>query len=198
MKIGAKRNNQSSIINTAGCRDMRDKKTLRREIKLLKDRLSEKDKSRQSDLIWKRLENTERFRQAETILMYWSMPDEVPTHDFILRRCSEKTIVLPVVDGDLLRLRQFSGEQKLKRNATLNLYEPLGDDYPDPQNIELAVIPGIAFDRNNQRLGRGKGYYDRLLPDINAYKIGVCFDFQLFDNIPVDKFDVQMDEVITG
>lgn len=177
---------------------MSDKKTLRQEIKLLKEQLSEEDKVRQSASIWERLENTDRFRQAETILMYWSMSDEVQTHDFILRWCSAKTIILPVVDGDVLRLRLFEGEQALRRNATMNLYEPQGDDYPEPQNIALAVVPGIAFDRGNRRLGHGKGYYDELLPRLRAYKIGVCFDFQMFDEIPADEHDVLMDEVITG
>ncbi len=176
---------------------MFDKKTLRREIKLLKDQFSEDNRLRQSASIWTRLENTERFRQAETILMYWSMPDEVQTHDFIRRWYRKKTIILPVVDGDILRLKQFIGEQTLRRNATMNLLEPSGDDYPEPQNIELSVIPGIAFDRNNRRLGRGKGYYDKLLPGLNAYRIGVCFDFQLFDEIPADERDIPMDEILS-
>ena len=66
------------------------------------------------------------------------------------------------------------------------------------QVIDLAVVPRVAFDKEGCRLGRGKGYYDRLLPLINCYKIGICFPFQLYDSIPTEKFDIKMDEVIVG
>jgi 5-formyltetrahydrofolate cyclo-ligase len=61
----------------------------------------------------------------------------------------------------------------------------------------IILVPGIAFDPQGHRLGRGKGYYDRFLaahPDI--YKIGVCFDFQKVPEVPVDEFDIPVDEVV--
>ena len=59
-------------------------------------------------------------------------------------------------------------------------------------------ISSVAFDRNGNRLGRGKGYYDRLLPRIpSAYKAGICFPFQLVEEVPAEPFDIRMDEVIT-
>ncbi len=177
---------------------MTDKVSLRRKAKHLKGLLAEEDRLQKSALIWRQIEVMERFRNAHVVLMYWSMPDEVQTHDFVCRWSQSKTIILPVVDGDRLRLVPFEGEQSLRRNATMNLYEPQGDDYPTPQSIGLAIIPGIAFDRSNHRLGRGKGYYDKLLPGLNIYKIGVGFDFQLLDSIPADGHDVLMDEVIVG
>lgn len=175
-----------------------DKKTVRNRIRLLKSRLPEEARLRKSVFIWQQIEATERFRKAGTVLMYWSMPDEVPTHDFILHWCREKTIILPVVDGNILRLKQFHGKQALRKNTAMNLYEPQGDDYPAPHSIELAIVPGIAFDRGNHRMGRGKGYYDKLLPGLTAYKIGVGFDFQLLDHIPVTEYDIPVDEVIVG
>ena len=63
--------------------------------------------------------------------------------------------------------------------------------------IDLAVIPGVAFDRHGVRLGRGKGYYDRLLPlMLNAYRIGICFPFQLLEQLPSEPHDVLMNEVV--
>jgi 5-formyltetrahydrofolate cyclo-ligase len=102
-----------------------------------------------------------------------------------------------VVDGDRLRLALFEGEQSLRRNATMNLYEPQGDDYPASLTIELSIVPGLAFDHSNHRIGWGRGYYDRLLPNLNTYNIGVCFDFQLFESIPFGEYDVSMDEVVS-
>ncbi len=177
---------------------MDEKKALRLEVKQLKEQLSEVNRLRKSALVWQQIEALPRFTQAKSVLMYWSMPDEVATHDVIKRWHKEKNFILPVVDGERLRLVAFDDELSLRRNATMNLYEPQGDDYPSPQNIELAIIPGMAFDRNNHRLGRGKGYYDQLLPLLHVYKIGVGFDFQLFDSIPYDEHDVPMDEVIVG
>ncbi len=175
---------------------MLEKDTVRREMKHLKDQLSEEDKIRQAGIVWQKIEAMERFVQAGTVLMYWSMPDELPTHDFILCWCTKKTIVLPVVDGDRLRLKLFEGKEYLRRNATMNLYEPQGDDYPTPSEIDMVIVPGMAFDRHNHRLGRGKGYYDKLLPRLRAYRVGVGFDFQLLDNIPFDEHDALMDEVV--
>ena len=171
---------------------------LRREVKRLKGLLTEENRLRKSAAIWTQVEGMPRFASATTVLLYWSMPGEVHTHDFIRRWRYEKMIILPVVDGDHLRLVPFDGEQSLRRNVAMNLYEPQGSDYLSPQSIELAIVPGIAFDRDHHRLGRGRGYYDRLLPQLHTYNIGVCFDFQLFDAIPFEKFDVPVDEVVTG
>jgi len=63
-------------------------------------------------------------------------------------------------------------------------------------NIDLGIIPGMAFDLQGNRLGRGKGYYDKLLKVLNLETIGVCFSFQLVDKVPSDTFDIAMDSVI--
>ena len=76
--------------------------------------------------------------------------------------------------------------------------EPTDDGTVIPDDdIDMIVVPGIAFDRNRNRLGRGKGYYDRLLSDLKASAVGLCFDFQLKDQIPVEPFDKKVDLVIT-
>ena len=67
----------------------------------------------------------------------------------------------------------------------------------DPSEIELIIVPAVAFDRNGNRLGRGKGFYDRLLQTTSATKIGVGYDFQLIEEIPAEPHDIPMDMVIT-
>jgi 5-formyltetrahydrofolate cyclo-ligase len=176
-----------------------DEKTLlRREIKRLKGLQTEGDCLRKSATVWEKIEAMPRFERIASALLYWSISGELHTHDFIRRWSRDKTIILPVVDGDRLRLVQFEGEQSLRRNAAMNLYEPLGNDFSSPQSIELAIVPGIAFDRLNHRMGRGRGYYDRLLPRLHTYNIGVCFDFQMFNSIPFGEYDVPMNEVVVG
>ena len=177
---------------------MNEKVLLRQKVKRLKSQFTEEELLRKSAMVWTEVETKPLFRQAASMLLYWSMPGEVYTQDFIRRWCSEKIIILPVVDGDKLRLAPFAGEQSLRWNGALKFYEPQGCDYSSPETIELAIVPGIAFDRSNHRLGRGGGYYDKLLPQLNTYNIGVCFDFQLFEAIPYEEFDVRMDEVVSG
>lgn len=73
-----------------------------------------------------------------------------------------------------------------------------GNDTTNINEIELIIVPAVAFDRHGNRVGRGKGYYDRLLSDSKATKIGVGYDFQLIEEgIDTDPHDVQMDMVIT-
>ena len=171
---------------------------LQQGVKRLRALMTDKELMRRSVKVWSRIETNPRFLQAASVLLYWSMHGEVHTHDFIRRWRDEKTIILPVVDGDRLRLALFEGEQSLRRNAAMmNLYEPQGNDYPSPHTIELAIVPGVAFDRSHHRLGRGRGYYDRLLPQLKTYNIGVCFEFQLFDTIPYEENDVSMHEVVS-
>lgn len=137
------------------------------------------------------------FRAANTILLYHSLKDEVDTHAFIRKWSREKRILLPVVTGDDLELRLYTGPEDLTVGA-YGIEEPTGARFTDYAAIGLIVVPGVAFDRDGNRLGRGKGYYDRLLPRIpSAYKIGICFPFQLVDEVPAEPFDIRMDEIIT-
>ena len=75
---------------------------------------------------------------------------------------------------------------------------PTGDVFEQIDSIDLIIVPGIAFDKNMNRLGRGKAYYDKLLKDTNAFKAGVCFDFQIIQRVPAESHDVKMDDVIFG
>lgn len=130
-------------------------------------------------------------------MLYHSLKDEVDTHAFIRKWSREKRILLPVVTGDDLELRLYTGPEDLTVGA-YGIEEPTGALFTDYSAIDLIVVPGVAFDRDGNRLGRGKGYYDRLLPRIpSAYKIGICFPFQVVDEVPAEPFDIRMDEIIT-
>ena len=108
-----------------------------------------------------------------------------------------KTILLPRVVSDTdMELRRYTGPQDLQPGA-YHIMEPTGQLFTDYKQIDIAIIPGMAFDREGHRLGRGKGYYDRfltLIPD--AYKIGMCFPWQMADNVPCAPHDIKMDAVI--
>lgn len=143
------------------------------------------------------LEAHPAFRAANTILLYHSLKDEVDTHGFIEKWSHQKHILLPVVIGEELELRTYTGPNDLRIGA-YGIEEPVGTPFTDYAAIDLAVIPGVAFDSRGNRLGRGKGYYDRLLPHMpTTYKIGICFPFQLVKEVPAETSDIRMDEIVT-
>lgn len=143
------------------------------------------------------LEAHPAFRAANTILLYHSLPDEVCTHAFVKYWCQYKRVLLPVVTGDDLELRLYTPESSLAVGA-FGIEEPQGPVFSNYSEIDLAVVPGVAFDPKGNRLGRGRGYYDRLLPQlVHACKIGICFPFQLVDEVPAEPFDIAMDHVIS-
>ena len=173
------------------------KKELRSLIKKRKAEIPGSALKTLSTDILEALEQHPVFRSAHTILLYHSLGDEVHTHDFIEKWSASKQIVLPVVVGDDLELRSYSSPADLSVGA-YGILEPTGAPFNNYDTIDLAVIPGVAFDASGNRLGRGKGCYDRLLPKIVAPKIGICFPFQLVDEVPAETFDIQMDEVISS
>ena len=95
-----------------------------------------------------------------------------------------------------MELHLFTGDTDLRPGA-FDIMEPVGQPVTDYGHIDLAVVPGMAFDAQGHRLGRGKGYYDRLLPRLgHCYKIGMCFDFQKVPSVPTEPTDIAMDEVL--
>ena len=174
-----------------------DKQELRKQIRAAKRAVPFCEKCTRSLPIMQQVEALPQFQQASIVLLYWSMEDEVQTHDFINRWYGQKTILLPCVDGDDLRLRQYTGEDCLTEGEQFGIGEPTGPEFTNLDKVELIIVPGVAFDRHNNRMGRGRGFYDRLLKSTpNAYKVGVGFDFQMVDNVPVEPFDVPMNKVI--
>jgi len=145
-----------------------------------------------------RLENIPLFQQARIIALYHAIPGEVETAGFIHKWICGKQILLPLVEGDNLRLLPYTAGQDLNKGA-FGILEPCptGSDCIQNEEIDLIIVPGIAFDRQGNRLGRGKGYYDRLLSTLSAPRIGLCFSFQLLDHIPVKPFDIQMNAIVT-
>ena len=145
----------------------------------------------------RQVEQLPQFHQAKIVLLYWSMEDEVQTHDFVNSWYGQKTILLPCVDGDDLLLRQYTGPQCMTTGEQFGIGEPTGTVFTDLDKVDLIIVPGVAFDRHRNRMGRGRGFYDRLLKSTpNAYKVGVGFDFQLVECVPVEPFDVPMDKVV--
>lgn len=139
-------------------------------------------------------------KEAHTLLLYHSLSDEVYTHDLIDQlRAEGKAILLPrVIDKENVILCRYTGPQDLREGA-FHIMEPCGEVFPKEaySEIDVAIVPGMSFDPQGHRLGRGKGYYDRLLHQLpRTYKIGVCFDFQKTALVPTEEYDITMDKVL--
>ena len=144
------------------------------------------------------LELMTEFQEAETILAYMALPDEVQTLSFLQKWIAKKRIVLPVINGDTLDLREYFPGGRFEKSGSFGILEPHQGPLVSIDEIGFAIIPGLAFDHENNRLGRGKAFYDKLLRTSSVFKVGVCFLEQLVDNVPVDEFDVKMNRVIVA
>lgn len=173
------------------------KAILRKSIKASVKALSDAEKAARASQVWASVEKDPRFVSAKYVLLFWSLPDEVDTHAFVEKWHTKKHILLPVVIGDSLEIRPYEGMAKMRKGA-FDILEPTGEPFLDYPLIDLAIVPGVGFDASGNRLGRGKGYYDRLLPQLQAYKIGVCFPEQYLSAVPTEPWDSKMDKVIFG
>ena len=172
-----------------------EKIEIRHKIKAMKSMLLETEKNEAAEKAFARLEETAAFILAEKILMYHSLPDELSTRAFLKKWCMLKKFYLPRVNGVDLDILPYD-ETRLELGS-FHIEEPTGSETVDADEIELVVVPAVAYDRKGNRLGRGKGFYDRLLKSSRATKIGIAYDFQIVEEIPVEDHDVPVDLVIT-
>ena len=140
------------------------------------------------------------LNDAKVIIAYYSLADEVYTHELIDELLADgKTIYLPrVVSDDEMEVCCCTGKDSLRRGA-FGIMEPAGSQISAEERIDAVLVPGMAFDASGHRLGRGKGYYDRFLSSLHSQRprlIGVCFDFQKVDVVPVEPYDISVDMVV--
>lgn len=172
-----------------------EKKELRAQIKALKKQHTKEQLLEQSEQILAKLERHPDFIKAERVMLYSALPDEVQTQAFLEKWHLKKIIILPTVVGDDIVPVAF-GKDTAFSVGDFNIMEPQNEPYTG--DFDLIIVPGVAFDRKGNRIGRGRGYYDRFLSQhLEVKRIGICFDFQLVDEVPTEPFDILMDEVIS-
>jgi 5-formyltetrahydrofolate cyclo-ligase len=172
------------------------KQQLRRKVAFLKKNHPAELRAAFSGEIHARIEQSPWFRDAACIVCYHALPGEVQTVAFLEKWYGQKQILLPAVEGEGLKFYPYQGENSLK-TGSFGIMEPQADKEASIDDIDLAIVPGVAFDRRLNRLGRGKGFYDRFLSEFRKPVIGICFQFQIFDAVPVDERDCRVTQVIT-
>ena len=178
-----------------------DKKQIRREMRRLEEELAASGSAAlRSEEIFRQVEALPEFRTARTILAYMSLPGEAQTPAAIKRWAESRRIAIPRVEGEQLRLCLYEKDKLV--SGYKGILEPSANAaIISAEEVDLAIIPGVAFERRGEgivRLVHGKGFYDRLLPQLSCKKIGVGFSFRLTEGIPSDPWDVLLDDLITA
>ena len=171
------------------------KKELRKRMAAVKKSMEPGEHAELSAGIMKRLEELPEFQECGTVLIYNALPDEVQTAAFLDKWHPHKRIILPVVEGENLVLKEYVPGKTAP--GAFSIQEPVGTRIVEPEEIDLAVIPGVAFDARGNRLGRGKGFYDRLIPRLRCKLIGLGYECQIVDKVPTEVFDRRLDGIVT-
>lgn len=181
------------------------KHKIRKHIKGIAESYSALEKNRKSGIIRNKLFNEEAFKKAKVVMFYVSLKDEVNTYLMIDEALKTgKRVAVPVILKEEKRL--IAGEIKNRledlERQHFGIYQPRQDVVREvPLNdIDLVVVPGVAFDKKNIRLGRGHGYYDRFLSGLpkSARTIGLAYDFQVVEDLPQDPHDIPVWKTITA
>lgn len=172
------------------------KSEIRKAIRTEKRRIGKEELMRMSTPIVEQVEANEFYRKSSIIMLYHPLWDEVDVRPLFDRALADgKRVILPTVKGDDIVPVEITTETEWIV-GDFDILEPVAEPYVG--TFDLIVVPGVAFDLHNNRLGRGKGYYDRfLVKHPNAYRLGICFKFQIAPEIPTEPFDFPMNEVIT-
>lgn len=170
------------------------KDAIRSQIRARKAMLDREECSAAASRVFRTLRHMAAFLMADNVLLYHSLPDEISTREFLDDIPSGKRYFLPRVNG--LDLEILPYDRSRLHLGAFHIEEPEGADTVDIDQIDLIIVPAVAYDRQGNRVGRGKGYYDRLLARSRAVTVGVCYQCQLVDEIDTDDFDIPVDFVI--
>jgi len=151
-------------------------------------------------LVQKSFLATENYRVAQSIIVYSPINYEVDTGLIVSSALvSGKKVAFPVVAGHELIFREVTDLSSLRKGAFGILEPGTEGKLFDFEAADILVLPGVAFDLKGHRIGYGKGYYDKTIHSLEGHGkiVGLCFDFQLVDEIIGESHDVKMDLVIT-
>ena len=187
--------NIKDLFNLLPYRRVHRAKQRMRELLVQKRRmLSAEERATFSEAILSQLEQMHCFRDAKTVLLYYPKNNEVDVLPLFKRYKRDKVLLLPVTHRKEMTAHPFEGNDKMHRGK-FGIPEPTTPAYTDA--IDLIIVPAVAFDKEGYRLGRGGGFYDRFIKKHpTATLIGVGYDFQLVDEVPMLRHDQKMHRII--
>ena len=207
---------------------MKTKNEIRKEILNIRNNLNAEIAEQKSRIIIDKIKYTEEYKNSKSIMVYMDFKNEVSTKAFITEALAEgKKVIIPYTNTEKIQIIPVEinslddlvlckfGYLEPKKEALNNPY--------DIEKIELIIVPGVAFDKRKNRIGFGKGYYDKFLRNRNAYEknstenlnakeineaalvketilakaFALAYEFQVFEEIPAEEHDIKMDKIFT-
>ncbi len=174
------------------------KNAIRNQMREQRQALSPALHAEKSEKIRRLLEELPDFKTAEKILIYVSLGDEVDTHALIKDALElGRTVFVPKIQEGRLTICPLYKWEDLAP-GTFGILEPCEIvTEANPEEMDLIVVPGLAFDSRGHRVGYGKGHYDKLLKLTHGYKVGLAFHEQMIEEVPNEEHDVPLDLIIT-
>ena len=173
-----------------------DKQLIRKTMKQKRLFMDKETFFHNSEIIFNKLINHPEYKKASTIGIYVSMNNEVDTFRIIKYALNKHVVATPKVKGDTMDFYCIESLDDLKEGY-FHVLEPTTNKYISPSDIDLMIVPLLAYDQNNQRVGYGKGYYDKYFASgFKGYKLGLAFSWQKVSCIETDQFDYPIDEVL--
>ncbi len=180
------------------------KKEFRKKVINLRKKQQPDFIKKNSDIIKNKLLQMDCIKNSNTIMLYLDFNNEVITDDLIKELISMDKIVaspITIIKEKVLIPSQITDFENGIKYGAYNIREPKPDCSPEIniKNIDVVIVPAVAYDINGFRLGYGGGFYDRFLENIreDAVTIGIAFDLQIFDEVPKEPHDAQLDYIIT-
>lgn len=152
-----------------------------------------------SAALLERVQSLAPWKKAASILLYAPLPGEPDVMPLIGDPHQERHFLFPRIEGETLGIyRRGAGSRWITGPFGILEPEPESWEVCSPAEVDLVMVPGLAFDLAGRRLGRGRGYYDRLLghPEFTAIKVGIGWPWQLLPSVPAEEHDVLMDHVV--
>ena len=173
------------------------KDEIRIKMKEIRKHLTDEYIKKSSFSITKKIISLPEFKNSSSVCVFISAFNE-PDTKYLIKACKEqnKTVYAPVTDVSSGTLSLYRLTDELHSGA-YGIMEPSISQKADPNDIDIFIVPGLAFDKKGERIGFGGGYYDKILKNSRSFKIGICYSFQYLDVIPHEKYDITMDIVVT-
>lgn len=175
------------------------KHAIRQQLLLRRKQLKKAYRLDLSERAQQQLLNLDSFSRAEILALYSPVNNEVCTNRLLTVALAQgKQVCFPRVCGETMQFVALDSVAELQPGA-FGVAEPVGQNVLSVGQIDLIVVPGVAFDRNGFRLGYGKGFYDRELSLVSpaTVSIGLCYDFQLCERLPIEDHDQSLDYIAT-
>lgn len=175
------------------------KNKIRQECKQKRAEMKQQEVLKKSLSATKLFLESDIYRNSKNIMLYMPLRNEISTLEIIKSAHKDnKTVLVPITDRESFQITAHKiNEDTEFTKGVFSLTEPKGQDVYDVRKIDTIIVPGVAFDIRGARVGFGKGCYDKFLENASATLVGYCYDFQLYDKIETEEFDIRMDYILT-